>query len=104
MERLARQMIGALVCFALLHSWFGHDLLHGHYHSDLDGSNYTLVLRNQDVPRALDTESPMLPTRLHFSEPRQVVGLALLPGDTTPAHISRTEPNDLLPRPPPVQV
>lgn len=40
-------LAGVLLC-ALLHSWVGHTLIHGHHHAELSESSYATTVRGDD--------------------------------------------------------
>lgn len=47
MPKLRQISLVTLILCALLHAWFGHDLLHGHHHQDLGEASYSTAYKSQ---------------------------------------------------------
>ena len=103
MLRLRRISLLAILFCGLFHAWFGHDLLHGHHHHDLEEASYSTVWKGQADHLSSLLSSPALTTDVFLWEPPStdpwIATVEALEFTYSSAHLLDTSQ---APRPPPV--
>lgn len=95
-------LIALLFC-ALSHAWFGHDLLHGHHHHELQEASYSTAWKGQTDQLSSLLDSPALVPRLILWRKLQVQGpwVATLENTETNVESAKFLDAKQVPRPPP---